>query len=120
MRIRMLCLLATSAAAGWLAACVTPAAGNTCSKDDECPDGQQCLTEFKGGYCGSKGCTKQEDCTDDTICVVLDGTNYCFLKCVEKADCNQNRPAEQAANCVSSIVAVGSNSSKACVPPSGS
>lgn len=120
MRIRMVGLAAIVAAAGSLAACVAPAAGNICSKDDECPDEQQCLTEFKGGYCGSKGCTKPEECTDDTICVAHEGTNYCFLKCVDKVDCNHNRPADQEANCVANIVAVGSDGSKACVPPSGS
>ena len=119
MRVRMLLVVTAIGTSSWLAACSAPAAGNTCAKAEDCPEEQECLTEFKGGYCGTKGCTKDEDCTDDTICVAYEGANYCFLKCVDKADCNANRPADQESNCVSSIVAVGSSGSKACVPPAG-
>jgi hypothetical protein len=120
MQARMASIIVVALLAGWLPGCIPPAAGNVCTKADECPDGQECLTEFKGGYCGTKGCTRPEDCPDDTICVTYEGANYCFLRCVDKADCNVNRPVEQEANCVSSIVAVGSDGSKACVPPMGS
>ncbi len=101
-----------------LAAC-GPTAGNTCTSDDDCPDEQTCLTEFKGGYCGAKDCSSDEDCPADTFCVAHEGTNYCFLACVEKVDCNANRPVEEESNCVANIEPVDDNDSKACVPPSG-
>ena len=47
-----------------------------------------------------------------------EGTNYCFLVCNEKEDCNQNRSGENEANCSSNITRVGGGSEKACVPPS--
>jgi hypothetical protein len=102
-----------------MTACAEPAAGNICATADDCPDEQQCLTEFRGGYCGTKDCTSDDDCLDGTMCVTHEGANYCFLKCVDKVDCNANRPADQEANCVANVEAVGTSGSKACVPPSG-
>lgn len=79
----------------------------------------ECLTGFKGGYCGLTGCTKDADCPTDSMCVThTDGKNYCFRTCNTKADCNANRTAANEANCSSNIVRVGSGNQKACVPPS--
>ena len=119
MQMRIALLFACITACGSLAACVAPAAGNTCSKDDECPDGQQCLTEFKGGYCGHKPCAANADCPDKSICVTLDAVNYCFLKCTDKPDCNQNRTVDNEANCSSTVKPVDGSEQKVCVPPSG-
>jgi hypothetical protein len=100
-------------------ACAGPSAGNMCQQDADCPEKQQCLTQFKGGYCGIKDCSSDEDCPQDTFCVQYEGSNFCFLMCKEKIDCNANRSVELESNCSSNIVAVDDNNSKACVPPSG-
>jgi len=86
----------------------------------------ECLTEFKGGYCGLKGCTAdtgEMGCPEGSACVTNDnGTNYCYRLCKEKSDCNQNRSVENEANCVGSgtinFVEDDTNR-KACEPPSG-
>jgi len=96
-----------------------PSAGAACGSDDECLEEQECLTNFKGGYCGIKDCEGDDDCPSDTQCVSHEGSNYCFLRCVDKAECNAERPADAEANCSSNIERVGDSSDKACVPPAG-
>jgi len=80
----------------------------------------ECLTEFKGGYCGLKGCRAHAECPEGSLCVIGDnGSNYCFLVCQEKADCNLHRPADIEANCSSNVELVdGAKNLKTCVPPS--
>jgi hypothetical protein len=95
--------------------------GAACANNAQCREGQVCLP-FKDGYCGLEDCTADSDCPHGSACVThTDGSNYCFLLCVNKPDCNINRPADGEANCVSSIVFVESEAghSKACEPPSG-
>ncbi len=86
-------------------------------KDDDTP-ALECLTEFKGGYCGRKDCTKNQDCPEGSVCVQLETETYCFLVCKEKADCNQNREEINESNCSSSIDPVEGGEAKVCVPPS--
>jgi hypothetical protein len=96
--------------------------GAACTDDMQCNDGQSCLTQFKGGYCGLEDCTADVDCPAGSACVTHDdGVNYCFLICQEKVDCNGAlRPAEVEANCSSNIDFVDDTTPrKACVPPSG-
>jgi hypothetical protein len=111
--------------------------GGTCVTEDDCKtEGLTCLIEFKGGYCGSKDCTKNEECPKGGICVAhTDGTNYCFLTCQEKVDCNENRGKEEDgtwANCSGSFSYASTEDEdalkdlpadaarpKACIPPSG-
>ena len=103
--------------------------GAECDSDDDClqssRDGgisQQCLRQFKGGYCGIEDCVDDLDCPEASKCVAHDdGTNYCFRVCVDKPECNENRDLDNEANCSSSADFVeGANGRKACVPPSGS
>jgi len=96
-----------------------PVAAAECTSNDECPEDQTCLTEFKGGYCGFKGCDEDADCPAETMCVREDGENYCFLMCEDKVECNAARTADNEANCANNIDPVDDNDSKACVPPSG-
>jgi len=79
-----------------------------------------CLTQFKGGYCGLEGCTGDVDCPEGSACVTHDdGNNYCFRVCQDKPDCNHNRSVENESNCVGSITFVDDrNERKACEPPS--
>lgn len=93
--------------------------GASCSKTEECTQDQQCLTEFKGGYCGVKDCETNDDCPGSSACVVhTNGKNYCFRVCVDKPECNGNRPAETESNCVSSVTYVsGKKEGKVCEPP---
>jgi hypothetical protein len=96
--------------------------GAACSKAEDCPkEANQCLA-FKGGYCGLEGCQKDQDCPSGSACVAhTDQKAYCFLICVEKIDCNRNRPAEIESNCSSNVTFVSGNKGiKACVPPSSS
>lgn len=95
--------------------------GASCSVNADCTEaGQSCLP-FKGGYCGIADCTKDAECPAGSACVQHDdGKNYCFLICVEKVNCNVNRPLEFESNCSSNITFVsGDKTRKACVPPSG-
>jgi hypothetical protein len=95
--------------------------GAACSTSTDCTEmGQSCLA-FKGGYCGVADCTSDASCPQGSACVAhTDGKNYCFLICVEKVDCNLNRPVlEEQANCSANVTFVsGNKGSKACVPPS--
>lgn len=97
--------------------------GAPCATNDDCTEsGQTCLTQFKGGYCGISGCARDTDCPEGSACVVddVDGINYCFLVCLEKPDCNANRPPENEASCTSSLTFVdGAMGRKACRPSHG-
>jgi len=98
--------------------------GAECVATEECEETteQECLTDFKGGYCGIKDCVDNADCPDSSACVTHDdGLNYCFRTCLDKAECNANRSADQESNCSASIVFVEERDDnlKACVPPSG-
>jgi hypothetical protein len=96
--------------------------GAECANDTDCDDGQSCLS-FKGGYCGLEDCTGDIDCPSGSACVAHDdGSNYCFLVCDEKFECNLHRPVDSEANCSASIDFVDPDTTahKACVPPSSS
>ena len=96
--------------------------GAQCVMDTECTEeGQRCLTQFKGGYCGLSGCGGDVDCPDGSACITEDdGTRYCFLTCADKSDCNDNRSLENEASCVSSLPFVdGANGRKVCRPSLG-
>ena len=95
--------------------------GASCSTTEECAQDQQCLTEFKGGYCGVKDCKTNNDCPGSSACVIhSDGQNYCFRICLDKLDCNANRSVENESNCVSSVTyASGEKEGKVCEPPNG-
>ncbi len=98
--------------------------GAECSTHDDCDDttDQQCLSTFKGGYCGIENCVDDDDCPNASACVAHgDGIHYCFRTCTDKAECNENRSPDQEANCSANVtfVEVQDESIKACVPPSG-
>jgi hypothetical protein len=105
--------------------------GAECTMDEQCvaegftgPDGGplplQCLTTFKGGYCGLQNCGADDDCPAGSACVAHDdGENYCFLICGNKPECNLYRTLENESNCSSNVDFVdGTQGRKACVPPS--
>jgi len=94
--------------------------GAACTSTDQCNENQTCLTAFKGGYCGIMGCTADVDCPPNSGCVAhTDGTNYCFRICLDKVECNANRPVDVESNCSSNVTFVeGKSNLKACVPPS--
>ena len=102
--------------------------GAECSDAAECESADEeveleCLTRFKGGYCGLEGCTGDVDCPEGSACVTHDdGTgpsNYCFRECRDKPECNLHRSVENESNCVGSITFVDPrNDRKACEPPS--
>jgi hypothetical protein len=95
--------------------------GAVCTENGQCVnDKLTCLTQFKGGYCGAAGCTKDADCLPGSFCVSHNGTNYCFLSCVDKAECNINRTLDTESNCSANITRVdtASGTQKACIPPS--
>lgn len=97
--------------------------GAECAVAADCDDNNDdtapldCLTEFSGGYCGDASCIATNDCPDGSACVDYEGTNYCFLTCRDKADCNKNRSADNEANCSSNYPPVDVTS-KVCIPPS--
>jgi hypothetical protein len=87
-------------------------------KDDGGSDKVECLTEFKGGYCGHKPCTTNADCPEKSVCATLETVNYCFLKCTDKPECNQNRTVDNESNCSATVKPVDGSEQKVCVPPS--
>lgn len=95
--------------------------GAQCASDEQCVTAlhEICLTQFKGGYCGTGDCQHDADCPGGSACVThTDGKNYCFRICSDKADCNRHRYPENAANCSANVIFVDGNGSfKACVPP---
>ena len=95
--------------------------GAACDKDADCfINGMPlvCLP-FKGGYCGLADCQADAECPAGSGCVAHDdGSNYCFLLCTDKPQCNYTRPVEIEANCSSNIDFLdNAKGSKACVPP---
>ena len=103
----------------------------TCEVDTDCPivetrDGAEvqltCLLDFNGGYCGIPGCDTAADCPDGSTCVFhTDGQTYCFRECIDKPECNLNRPPDLEANCSSSFDfndPADDVGQKACIPPS--
>jgi hypothetical protein len=95
--------------------------GAQCVTQSDCKEGLDCL-DFKGGYCGLSGCTHDSDCPEGSACILSyqPGTNYCFLVCVDKSDCNHFRAVDYESNCSSNVTfADGAKGRKACVPPSG-
>lgn len=83
------------------------------------PELPKCLA-FKGGYCGVADRTTKVNCPVGSAWVKhTDGTNYCFVVCADKPDCNVNRPADATANCSGTATFTDAESGKrACVPPS--
>jgi hypothetical protein len=102
--------------------------GAECTTDAEClqPEDdagpvQECLTQFKGGYCGIEDCASNEDCPEGSVCVDHEDAEYCFRRCNDKSECNVNRSPEVESNCSANIEFVDDTTTgKACVPPSGS
>ena len=96
--------------------------GAACTATSKCGDNQSCLTQFKGGYCGSVDCKSNDDCPGSSACVVHDdGKSYCFRTCTDKIQCNANRDVTVESNCVGSVTfASGKKEGKVCEPPSGS
>jgi hypothetical protein len=98
--------------------------GAECTVADDCTEeGQSCLDNFAGGYCGISACTGDADCPDGSACITHDdAVNYCFLVCLDKADCNENRSVANEANCNGSgtVTFVDDDlGRKVCVPPTG-
>lgn len=95
--------------------------GDACSRNSDCvATAPECLTNFKGGYCGISDCEDDLDCPSGSACIAHDdNVNYCFLVCRDKIDCNYFRPVDSESNCSSNVDFVdGRNGAKACVPPS--
>jgi hypothetical protein len=94
--------------------------GAQCTTDDDCNEDAPTCLDFKGGYCGIADCEEDADCPDGSRCIAHeDGTNYCFLTCVDKVDCNINRDEENESNCSADVDFIeGTEGDKACVPPS--
>jgi hypothetical protein len=103
----------------------------TCEEDLDCPEVEideetvqlQCLLQFDGGYCAIEDCESALDCPEGSTCVAHDdGKNYCFRECVDKAECNANRGADEEANCSANFdyadAADDNSGVKACIPPS--
>ena len=120
---RLLTALTVGALALGLGACGNESdklgVGAQCSSADDCNDGQSCLS-FKGGYCGDKDCMADSDCPAGSACVTFEGSNYCFLVCADKPECNRYRPVEDESNCSANLEFLEDRAGrKVCVPPSG-
>lgn len=98
--------------------------GSACASSDDCEEeGQQCLTDFKGGMCGIADCTSSEECPGGSVCVADPdfSRNFCLLVCSSKPECNVHRSAEEEANCTSTLDQLDPPDGadpKVCRPPS--
>lgn len=88
-----------------------------CDDDDDETPPLDCILEFAGGYCGDASCIASTDCPDGSACVDYEGTNFCFLTCNDKADCNTHRSTANEANCSSNYPPIDVTA-KVCIPPS--
>ena len=60
------------------------------------------------------------DCPAGSACVTFEGSNYCFLVCADKPECNRYRPVEDESNCSANLEFLEDRAGrKVCVPPSG-
>ncbi len=128
MRSLLAVLAIAVAAATGIVACSDNAddlgVGAECTAAGDCQSSdsftQECLTEFKGGYCGLTDCATDDDCPPLSACIDHGGgTTYCFRTCVDKVDCNANRTVDNESNCSSNVTFTdGAQGRKACVPPS--
>lgn len=123
--VRRLCVVALAficGCGGGGSEAVRRGVGAECLRDTDCTEnGQRCLTGFKGGYCGISPCAHDTDCPQGSACVTEDdGSNYCFLVCADKVECNPHRSVENEASCNSSLTFVdGTMGRKVCRPPRG-
>ncbi len=93
--------------------------GESCAGDADCADGLTCLTELKGGYCGSKGCSTNAECPADSACVQHGDSSYCFKTCQSEFDCSVCRDGKVPGTCRSDVTFVEAGTSgSVCVPPS--
>lgn len=91
--------------------------GADCSTSADC-NNLDCITDFRGGYCGRRDCTSNGDCPGDSSCVAAaDGHNYCFKNCGTNSDCSFCRHDGVFATCSTSVDFVDAGASAAvCVP----
>ncbi len=105
--------------------------GRECTTTADCPEVElgdagiqqlECLTDFKGGYCGLMNCTDSSSCPEGSICVLhTDAQRYCFRTCADKPECNLHRSPDNESNCAASFDwanPADDDGSKACIPPS--
>lgn len=133
--MKSLSLLATAILLTWmLSSCSDDAPkvdqigiGGQCTLKDDCNqelDSLDCITTFKGGYCGRQACANNSECPTGSVCVNEEGVSYCFRTCAEKPECNANRDLDNEANCsgsfslMESTDTMPSNQPKVCIPPS--
>ncbi|HEX2879439.1 MAG TPA: hypothetical protein VHO25_07870 [Polyangiaceae bacterium] len=91
--------------------------GADCSSDTDC-NGLECISDFRGGYCGRRDCTSNDDCPGDTSCVVAaDGHNYCLKNCGADSDCSFCRHDGVFASCSTDVDFIDAGMSTAvCLP----
>lgn len=78
--------------------------GGPCIDDNDCMMGQECITQFPGGYCTIRNCDPDnaDSCPMGTVCLGGGGIGSfgCFVECMTAAEC---REAEGYACCGPSV-----------------
>ncbi len=75
--------------------------GAACTSNDDCDPDLECLTDVRGGYCGTRDCTADSECPENTRCVThANGNNYCLRTCATNSDCSFCRGPALAIDCV--------------------
>jgi hypothetical protein len=116
----LIVLVALANCGGGTSEAIKRGVGAECSASLACTETNQvCLPEFAGGYCGVSACMRDSDCPAGSACVTDDNqTNYCFLICADKPECNVRRSVANESNCTSSLSFVdGAMGRKVCRPP---
>lgn len=82
----------------WMACltCISLSAkiGDACLSHDQCGFREQCIKEFKQGYCTAFNCSIKNPCGEEAACFQIPPEDYtiCLATCSKKSDC---RPGYQ-------------------------
>jgi hypothetical protein len=92
--------------------------GADCGDANDCSSDLECLSAFRGGYCGLSGCLVNDDCPDDALCVVAsNGENHCYKPCSTASDCSFCRRDGLLGACTADVsFAEDGTTGSVCVP----
>ena len=72
-----------------ISGCLWANVGAPCQSNASCARGEQCILEFKAGYCARFDCSAKNPCDLGAKCVEIEGENFtvCLKKCSQSSDC---------------------------------
>lgn len=63
--------------------------GEPCKSSHDCGTREECVIDFKEGYCASFDCSAKNACAGDSKCMSLEPENItlCLKACTKNSDC---------------------------------